>query len=66
MRLLKGDERSFLLSLVYAQPKWPLLGVAHVEHLPGIRWKLQNPIQLKRKSPAKFADQADLLAQRLE
>lgn len=40
--------------------------VAHVEHLPGIRWKLQNLAQLKRKSPAKFAEQADLLAQRLE
>lgn len=63
---LDADERRFLLSLVNAQPQWPLLGVAHAEHLPGIRWKLQNLAQLKRKSPAKFAEQADLLAQRLE
>lgn len=63
---LDADERSFLLSLVNAQPEWPLLGVAHVEHLPGIRWKLQNLAQLKRKSPAKFAEQADALAKRLE
>ncbi len=63
---LDADERSFLLSLVNAQPAWPLPGVAHVEHLPGIRWKLENLAQLKRKSPAKFAEQAGLLAQRLK
>ena len=63
---LDANERSFLVSLVNARPEWPLLGVAHVEHLPGIRWKLQNLAQLKRKSPAKFAEQAALLAQRLE
>lgn len=62
---LDADERRFLLSLVNGQPEWPLLGVAHVEHLPGIRWKLQNLNQLKRKSPAKFAEQAALLAQGL-
>ncbi|MGH8856413.1 MAG: nucleotidyl transferase AbiEii/AbiGii toxin family protein [Polaromonas sp.] len=62
---LDADERRFLLSLVNGQPEWPLLGIAHAEHLPGIRWKLQNLTQLKRKSPAKFAEQADLLAQRL-
>ena len=63
---LDANERSFLVSLVNARPEWPLLGVAHLEHLPGIRWKLQNLAQLKRKSPAKFAEQAALLAQRLE
>ena len=63
---LDANERSFLVSLVNARPEWPLLGVAHVEHLPGIRWKLQNLAQLKRKSPAKFAEQAALLAQRLQ
>jgi len=62
---LDADERRFLLSLVNGQPEWPLLGIAHAEQLPGIRWKLQNLAQLKRKSPAKFAEQADLLAQRL-
>lgn len=62
---LDPDERRFLLSLVNGQPEWPLLGIAHAEHLPGIRWKLQNLTQLKRKSPAKFAEQADLLAKRL-
>jgi predicted nucleotidyltransferase component of viral defense system len=64
-RSLDADERRFLLSLVNGQPEWPLLGIAHAEHLPGIRWKLQNLAQLKRKSPAKFAEQSALLAQRL-
>jgi predicted nucleotidyltransferase component of viral defense system len=64
-RSLDADERRFLLSLVNGQPEWPLLGIAHAEHLPGIRWKLQNLAQLKRKSPAKFAEQSELLALRL-
>ena len=62
---LDADERSFLLSLVNAQSTLLLPGVAHVEQLPAIRWKLLNLDQLKRKSPARFAEQADLLAQRL-
>ncbi|MGK2914567.1 MAG: nucleotidyl transferase AbiEii/AbiGii toxin family protein [Porticoccaceae bacterium] len=62
---LNTDERRFLLSLVAGCPEWPLLGIAHAEHLPGIRWKLQNLAQLERKSPGKFAEQADALAQRL-
>jgi len=62
---LDADERDFLLSLVAGRPKWPLLGIAHLEHLPGIRWKLHNLAQLERKSPGKFAEQAEALAQRL-
>ena len=62
---LDADERRFLLSLVKGRPDWPALGVAHAEHLPGIRWKLQNLALLERKSPAKFAEQAEALAQRL-
>jgi predicted nucleotidyltransferase component of viral defense system len=62
---LDANERSFLLSLVAARPEWPLLGIAHAEHLPGIRWKLRNLVELQRKSPVKFAAQAEALAQRL-
>ena len=46
---LDADERRFLLSLVAGRPEWPLLGIAHAEHLPGIRWKLRNLAQLERK-----------------
>lgn len=62
---LDADERGFLLSLVAGRPQWPALGIAHLEHLPGIRWKLHNLAQLERKSPGKFAEQAEALAQRL-
>src|SRR5271168_789044 len=39
---LSADERRFLLSLVAAEPEWPLLGLEHLEQLPGLQWKLQN------------------------
>jgi len=62
---LDADERRFLLSLVVGRPEWPLLGIAHIEHLPGIRWKLHNLAQLERTSPLKFAEQGDALARQL-
>jgi hypothetical protein len=31
-------------------------GRRHLEHLPGVRWKQQNLIQLKRIHPKKFAE----------
>lgn len=62
---LDDSERRFLLSLVAGTPDWSLLGIAHLEHLPGIRWKLQNLAQLKKTNAKKFAEQADLLVARL-
>ena len=62
---LDADERAFLLSLVAGRPQWALLGIAHLEHLPGILWKLHNLTQLERKSPRKFAEQSKALGQRL-
>lgn len=62
---LDDKERRFLLSLVAGTPEWALLGIDHLEHLPGVRWKLQNLAQLQKTSPKRFAEQADLLAIRL-
>jgi hypothetical protein len=62
---LDEDERGFLLSMVAGRPQWGLLGIAHLEHLPGIRWKLHNLAQLERKSPRKFAEQVEMLSRRL-
>lgn len=62
---LDENERRFLLSLVAGTPEWPLLGIAHLEHLPGIRWKLHNLAQLQKTNAKKFAEQADTLAARL-
>jgi hypothetical protein len=41
-------------------------GNEHFENLPGIRWKLHNLAQLKKADARKFAEQAKLLANRLE
>ena len=62
---LDNDERRFLLSLAVGAPEWSLLGIAHLEQLPGIRWKLHNLAQLQKSDAKKFAEQADLLATRL-
>jgi predicted nucleotidyltransferase component of viral defense system len=59
---LTADERQFLLSLVAAEPEWSLLGVPHLEQLPGLRWKLQNLERLRKADARKFAEQADALA----
>jgi hypothetical protein len=62
---LDDEERRFLLSLAAGTPEWTLLGIGHLEHLPGVRWKLQNLAQLRKADAKKFAEQADLLAARL-
>lgn len=62
---LDENERRFLLSLVAGAPEWQLLGIAHLEHLPGIRWKLHNLAQLQKTNAKKFAEQAETLATRL-
>jgi hypothetical protein len=62
---LDADERRFLLSLVANQPEWPLLEVAHLEHLPGVRWKLHNLERLQKTNAEKFAEQSETLARLL-
>jgi hypothetical protein len=64
-RGLDADERKFLLSLVANKPEWGLLGIGHLQELPGIRWKLQNLERLQKSNPKKFAEQSDVLARRL-
>lgn len=60
------DERRFLLSLVAAKPEWSLLGVPHLEQLPGLKWKLQNLERLRNSNAKKFAEQSNALARHLE
>jgi hypothetical protein len=62
---LDADERRFLLSIVTNQPEWNALGIAHLEHLPGLRWKLHNIQRLEQANRRKFDEQADALARRL-
>jgi len=58
-------ERRFVLSMVEAEPEWSLLGIEHLEHLPALRWKLQNLQQLRKANPRKFAQQSSALARLL-
>ncbi|MDN7125294.1 nucleotidyl transferase AbiEii/AbiGii toxin family protein [Pseudidiomarina sp. 1APP75-32.1] len=36
------EERSFLLTFKSRKPDWSLLGIANIEQLPAVRWKLNN------------------------
>jgi predicted nucleotidyltransferase component of viral defense system len=63
---LSADERRFLLSLVAAEPEWSLLGLPHLEQLPGPRWKVQNLERLRKANTRKFAEQSDALIRLLE
>ncbi|MBI3916432.1 MAG: nucleotidyl transferase AbiEii/AbiGii toxin family protein [Betaproteobacteria bacterium] len=58
---LDADERAFLQSLAHNEPNWGLLGIEHLEQLPGIRWKLANIDRLARANPKKFKAQAEEL-----
>ncbi|SCX44833.1 DUF932 domain-containing protein [Nitrosospira sp. Nsp1] len=57
----KGD----VTGQVAGAPDWSLLGIEHLEHLPGIRWKLHNLSQLQRTNVKKFTEQADALFAKL-
>ncbi|OGB62280.1 MAG: hypothetical protein A3G29_10885 [Burkholderiales bacterium RIFCSPLOWO2_12_FULL_64_99] len=62
---LDAAEREFLLSLARNEPNWDLLGVEHLEQLPGIRWKLENLGRLAKANPKKLKEQAHELERRL-
>ncbi len=62
---LDRNERDFLRTLVRAEPNWSLLDIPHLEHLPGVRWKLQNLQKLAETNPTKFRAMADALDERL-
>ena len=55
---LDANEREFLLSLARNEPNCALLGIGHLEQLPGILWKLRNLEQLAKANPKKLKAQA--------
>lgn len=63
---LDAAEREFLLSLARNAPNWDLLGIEHLEQLPGIRWKLENLGRLAKANPKKLKEQAQELERLLE
>jgi hypothetical protein len=58
---LTEQHRTFLVSLVKAEPNWPLMTCEHLAAMPAIRWKLTNLERLQRTNPEKFAAQASEL-----
>ncbi|MSP40276.1 MAG: nucleotidyl transferase AbiEii/AbiGii toxin family protein [Deltaproteobacteria bacterium] len=46
---LTNDEREFLVSLKAGEPKWQSIGIAGVEKLPALQWKLTNIQRLEVK-----------------
>ncbi|OFW00195.1 MAG: hypothetical protein A3G20_04500 [Acidobacteria bacterium RIFCSPLOWO2_12_FULL_59_11] len=63
---LDAAEREFLLSLARNEPKWDLLGIGHLEQMPGVRWKLENLGRLAKGNPKKLKTQAEGLERLLE
>ncbi len=49
---LTHNEKAFLVSLKEGQPKWSALGVAGIEKLPAIQWKLMNIQKINKKKHA--------------
>lgn len=64
--LLSEKQRQFLIGLVSGQPDWTLVSCPHLHEMPAIRWKVENLSRLSKSNPAKFAQQAAELRQRLE
>ena len=56
---LDAGEREFLVSLARNEPRWDLLGIAHLEQMPGVRWKLENLGRLAKSNPKKLKAQAE-------
>lgn len=54
---LKNDltqaERQFLLSVKQGEPDWNLLGIAGIERLPALQWKLTNVLKMKTANKEK-------------
>ena len=55
---LDAKEREFLISVARNEPDWTLLGIEHLEQLPGMRWKLVNLERLAKTNPKKLKAQA--------
>jgi predicted nucleotidyltransferase component of viral defense system len=64
-RQLTERQRSFLLSLVRAEPDWTLLPLPHLQELPALKRKLLNLAKLKKSDATRFRAQADELARRM-
>lgn len=46
---LTSEDKAFLMSFKEGKPEWDYLGLAHIEQLPAIRWKLLNLEKMDKK-----------------
>lgn len=46
---LNKEDKEFLLSVKNGKPNWEKLGLPHVEHFPGIKWKLLNISRMEKE-----------------
>lgn len=60
---LSNEHREYLLSLQQGNPKWSLLGLAGIENLPAVKWKLEN---IQKMHADKKSEAVDLLKQALK
>ncbi|GAB6051504.1 nucleotidyl transferase AbiEii/AbiGii toxin family protein [Magnetospira thiophila] len=63
---LTRDERDFLLSLKAGEPDWNLLPFPALQHMPAVKWKLQNIRKLKQSNPRKHAALLTILQEKLK
>lgn len=59
---LTASEKQFLLSIKEGSPDWKLLGLAGVERLPAVQWKLLN---IEKMAAAKREEQLGELRKKL-
>jgi predicted nucleotidyltransferase component of viral defense system len=64
-RRLTDKHRELLIGLARAEPVWGLLQCPYAAELPALRWKLANLQTFRKRRPADFEKQADILEARL-
>ncbi len=62
---LTDDDRKFLVSFKKGVPLWNLIPIDNLQHLPAVRWKLQNVQNLLKNNPAKHSEMLKALEEKL-
>ncbi len=50
---LTDSERNFVLSVKQGVPDWDRFGLAHIQNLPAVRWKLSNILRMGKSAHEK-------------
>jgi predicted nucleotidyltransferase component of viral defense system len=53
---LSAEERKFVLSVKEISPNWELLGLAGIDKLPAVQWKLENLKKMKTEARSKVVE----------